>query len=69
MGLGKAKGTTIYTKGAVHRPPSHMTLIEKVLRVSECLKQAGNQIPGDPTCKTSAVGAARRLRSFSMASM
>jgi hypothetical protein len=69
MGLGEAKGTTIYTKGAAHRPPSHMTLMGKVRRGSERSKQAGNQIPSDPACKTGAVGAARRLRGFSMASM
>jgi hypothetical protein len=69
MGLGEVTRTTIYTKGAAHRPPSHMTLMEKVLRGSECPNEAGNQIPGDPACKTSAVSAARRLRGFSMASM
>jgi hypothetical protein len=69
MGLGEAKKTTIYTKGAVHRPSSHMTLMEKVQCGSECSKQAGNQIPGDLACKTSTVGAARRLRGFSMAFM
>jgi hypothetical protein len=56
MGLGEAKGTTIYTKGAAHRPPSHMTLMGEVRRGSERPKQAGNQIPGDPACKTGACG-------------
>jgi hypothetical protein len=69
MGLGEAKGTTIYTKGAAHRPPSHMTLMEKVQHGSKRQKQAGNQIPGDLACKTGAVGAARQLRGFSMVSM
>jgi hypothetical protein len=69
MGLGEATRTSIYTKSAAHRPPSHMTLIEKVRRGSERSKRLGNQIPSDPACKTSAVGAARQLRSFSMASM
>jgi hypothetical protein len=69
MGLGEATRATTYTKDATHRPPSHMTLMGKVLRGSERPKRPGNQIPGDPTCKTSAVGAARRSRGFSMASM
>jgi hypothetical protein len=69
MGLGEVTRTSIYTKGAAHRPPSHMTLMEKVQRSSEHPKQAGNQIPGDPACKTGAMGAARRSRGFSMASM
>jgi hypothetical protein len=69
MELGKAKRTTIYTKEAAHRPSNHMTLMEKVLCISKHPKQAGNQIPSDPACKTGAVGAARQLRSFSMASM
>jgi hypothetical protein len=69
MGLGEAKGTTIYTRDAAHRPPSHMTLIEKVLRGSKCLNEVGNQIPGDPACKTGTVGTVRQLRGFSMASM
>jgi hypothetical protein len=69
MGLGEAIRTTIYTEEAAHRPPSHMTLMEKVHRGSEHPKQAGNQIPGDPACKTGAVGAARRSCGFSMASM
>jgi hypothetical protein len=59
----------IYTKGTAHRPLSHMTLMGKVMRVNERLKRLGNQIPDDPTCKTGAVGAARRLRGFSMASI
>jgi hypothetical protein len=69
MGLEEATRTGIYTKDAAHRPPSHMTLMEKVMRVNEHLKRSGNQIPGDPACKTGAVGAARRSRGFSMASM
>jgi hypothetical protein len=69
MGLEEAKGTTIYTKGAAHRPSGHMTLMGKVRRGSERPKRAGNQIPGDPACETGAVGAARRSRGFSMASM
>jgi hypothetical protein len=69
MGLGEATRTTIYTKEAAHRPPSHMTLMGKVRRGSERPKQAGNQIPGDPACETGAVGTARRSRGFSMASM
>jgi hypothetical protein len=59
MGLEEAKETTIYTKGAAHRPPSHMTLIEKVLHGFERLKEVGNQIPSDSACKTSAVDAAK----------
>jgi hypothetical protein len=69
MGLREAKGTAIYTKGAVHRSPSHITLIGKVLCISEHLKRAGNQIPGDLACKTGAVSAARQSHGFSMASM
>jgi hypothetical protein len=69
MGLEEVKETTIYTKGTAHRPFSHMTLIKKVQCGSECLKEAGNQIPGDLACKTSAVGAARRSHGFSMASI
>jgi hypothetical protein len=59
MGLEKATRTSIYTKGAVYRPPSHMTLMRKVQRGSEHPKQAGNQISSDPACKTGAVDAAR----------
>jgi hypothetical protein len=59
MGLGEAKGTSIYTTGAAHRPPSHMTLMGKVQRGSERSKRLGNQIPGDSACETGAVGAAR----------
>jgi hypothetical protein len=69
MGLGEATGAGIYTKDAAHRPPSHMTLMGKVMRVNKRPKRSGNQIPGDPACKTGAMGAARRLRGFSMASM
>jgi hypothetical protein len=69
MGLGKAIRATIYTKDAAHRPLSHMTLMGKVLHVNECPNEAGSQIPGDLACKTSAVGAARQLCGFSMASM
>jgi hypothetical protein len=69
MGLGEATRLGIYTKSAAHRPPSHMTLMEKVRCDSERLKRSGNQIPNDPTCKTSTVGAARRSHGFSMASM
>jgi hypothetical protein len=69
MGLGEVKGTTIYIKGAAHRPSSHMTLMEKVLHGSKRLNEAGNQIPSDPACKTGTVGTARQLCGFSMASM
>jgi hypothetical protein len=69
MGLGEATRAGIYTKDAAHRPPSHMTLMGKVMRVNERPKRLGNQIPGDLACKTGAVGAASRLRGFSMASM
>jgi hypothetical protein len=69
MGLGEVTRATIYTKDAAHRPPSHMTLMGKVMRMNKCLNGAGSQIPGDPACKTGAVGAARRSRGFSMASM
>jgi hypothetical protein len=69
MGLGEAIRSGIYTKGAAHRPPSHMTLMGKVMCVNERLKRSGNQIPDDLTCETSAVSAARRSHGFSMASM
>jgi hypothetical protein len=69
MELGEAKRTTIYTRSAAHRPPSHMTLMGKVLYGSGCPNKAGNQILGDLACKTGTVGAARRSRGFSMASM
>jgi hypothetical protein len=69
MGLGEATRSGIYTKGAAHRPPSHMTLMGKVMCVNERLRRSGNQIPDDPTCETGAVGAARRSRGFSMVSM
>jgi hypothetical protein len=69
MGLGEATRTGIYTKDAAHRPPSHMTLMGKVMRMNKHPKRLGNQIPGDPACETGAVGAARRSRGFSMASM
>jgi hypothetical protein len=69
MGLGEATRSGIYTISAAHRPPSHMTLMGKVCCDSGRLKRSGNQIPDDPTCETSAVGAARRLHGFSMASM
>jgi hypothetical protein len=69
MGLGEAKRTGIYTTDAAHRPSSHMTLMGKVMHVNECPNESGSQIPGNPACKTGAVGAARRSRGFSMASM
>jgi hypothetical protein len=69
MGLGEVTRTGIYTKSAAHRPPSHMTLMGKVQCGSKCPKRSGNQIPGDPACKTGAVGAARQSRGFSIASM
>jgi hypothetical protein len=69
MGLGEATRSGIYTIGAAYRPPSHMTLMEKVMRMNGRLERSGNQIPDDPTCETGAVGAARRSRGFSMASM
>jgi hypothetical protein len=59
MGLGKATRATTYTKSAAYRPSSHMTLMEKVLRMSKHPNESGSQIPGDLACKTSAVGAAR----------
>jgi hypothetical protein len=59
MGLREARRTTIYTKSTVHRPPSHMTLMGKVLHGSKHPKEADNQIPSDLACKTSAIGAAR----------
>jgi phosphoribosyl 1,2-cyclic phosphodiesterase len=59
MGLREATRATIYTKDTVHRPPSHMTLMGKVLYMNERPNKAGSQIPGDPACKTSAVGAVR----------
>jgi hypothetical protein len=37
MGLGEATRLGIYTKDAVHRPSSHMTLMGKVMRVNEHL--------------------------------
>jgi hypothetical protein len=52
MGLEEAKGTGIYTIDAAHRPPCHMTLMGKVMHVNEHPKRSGNQIPGDPACKT-----------------
>jgi hypothetical protein len=69
MGLGEATRTGIYTKDAAHRPPSHMTLMGKVLRVNKRSNGADSQIPGDLACETGAVGAARRLHSFGMASI
>jgi hypothetical protein len=69
MGLGEATKTSIYTKSAAHRLLNHMTLMRKVLHVSERPNEAGNHIPGDPACKTGTVDAARRLHGFSMASM
>jgi hypothetical protein len=69
MELREVKRTTIYKRDAVHRPPSHMTLIRKVLHGFEHLNEADNQIPGDLACKTGTVGAARRLHGFNMASM
>jgi hypothetical protein len=59
MGLGEATRVGIYTTDTAHRPPSHMTLMEKVMRVNGRPKRSGNQIPGDPACETGAVGAAR----------
>jgi hypothetical protein len=69
MGLGEATRAGIYTIDTAHRPPSHMTLMGKVMCVNERLRRSGNQISDDPTCETGAVGAARRSRGFSMASM
>jgi hypothetical protein len=69
MGLGEAIRSGIYTMDAAHRPLSHMTLMGKVCCGSERLKRSGNQIPNDLTCETGAVGAARRSRGFSIASM
>jgi hypothetical protein len=69
MGLGEVTRTTIYTKSTAHRLFSHMTLMGKVLHGSECSNKAGNQIPGDPACKTGTVGTARQLRGFSIAFM
>jgi hypothetical protein len=69
MELGEVTRATTYTKDVAHRPPSHMTLMGKVLRGSKRSKRSGNQIPGDPACQTGAVGAARQLRGFSMASI
>jgi hypothetical protein len=69
MGLGEATRLGFYTIGAVHRPPSHMTLMGKVMCVNGRLKRSDNQIPNDPTCKTGAVSAARQSRGFSIASM
>jgi hypothetical protein len=59
MGLGEVIRITTYTKSAAHRLPSHMTLMGKVLHSSKHSNKADNQIPGDPACKTSAVGAVR----------
>jgi hypothetical protein len=61
MELGEATRTTTYIKSAVHRPPSHMTLMGKVLRKSKCLNKAGSQIPGDLACKTSACGCCKMI--------
>jgi hypothetical protein len=69
MGLEEVTRTSIYTKSAAHRPPSHMTLMGKVRCGSKHPKRSDNQIPGDPACKTGAVGATRRSHGFSMASM
>jgi hypothetical protein len=69
MGLREATRATTYTTDAAHRPPSHMTLMEKVMHVNERPNESGSQIPGDPACKTGAVGAARQSRGFSMVSM
>jgi hypothetical protein len=69
MGLREATRTTIYIKDTAHRPPGHMTLMGKVLHVNEHLNKAGSQKPNDPACKTGAVGTAKRLHGFSMASM
>jgi hypothetical protein len=69
MGLGKVKRTTIYTRDAALRPPSHMTLIGKVLCSSEPSNEVDNQIPGDLACKTGAVGTARQSCGFSIAFM
>jgi hypothetical protein len=38
MRLGEATRLGIYTKSTAHRPPSHMTLMGKVMRVNERLK-------------------------------
>jgi hypothetical protein len=59
MRLGEAKRTTIYIKGAAHRPPSHMTLMEKVQRGSKRPKRLDNQISSDLACKTGAIDTAR----------
>jgi hypothetical protein len=64
MGLGEVTKAGIYTKDVAHRPPSHMTLMGKVLRVYKRPERLDNQIPGDPACETGTVGAARRLRGF-----
>jgi hypothetical protein len=69
MGLGEATRAGIYIKSAAHRPPSHMTLMGKVQCGSERSKKLDNQIPGDPACKTGAMGAAKQLRGFSMVAM
>jgi hypothetical protein len=69
MGLGEATRAGIYTKDTAHRPSSHMTLMGKVMCVNEHPKRSGSQIPGDPACETGAVGAAKQLRGFSIASM
>jgi hypothetical protein len=45
MGLGEATRSGIYTKGAAHRPPSHMTLMEKVMCVNERLKGRVTRYP------------------------
>jgi hypothetical protein len=41
MELGEAKETTIYIRDAAHRPPSHMTLMRKVLCGSERPNKSG----------------------------
>jgi hypothetical protein len=61
------KRTTIYTRDAAHRSPSHMTLMRKVLCSFEHSNEVGNQISGDPACKTGAVSAAKQLHGFSIA--
>jgi hypothetical protein len=50
MGLEEVTRATTYTKSAAHRPSSHMTLMEKVLRGSKCLNKTGSQIPSDLAC-------------------
>jgi hypothetical protein len=41
MGLGEATRTTTYTKSAAHRPPSHMTLMGKVIAYEQASEKVG----------------------------